>query len=75
MTSADLIDRFLAALVREVGGTRRRWRLVLGVVRLHDVATHPHCNWSIAPTGGIEEVAEVERVADELRLRHPLVVG
>ncbi|WP_174280273.1 hypothetical protein [Sphingomonas bacterium] len=74
MTDADLIDRFLAALVREVGGNRRRWRLVLGTVRLHDVATHPHCNWSIAPAGGIDEVAEVERVADDLRLRHPIVV-
>ena len=73
MTDADLIDRFLAQLVRDVGSTRRRWRMVLGEVRLHDVATHPHCNWSIAPSGTADEVAQVERVADELRLRHPIV--
>ncbi len=73
MTDADLIDRFLAQLVREAGGNRRRWRLVLGAVRLHDVATHPHCNWSIAPTGTADEVAEVERVSDELRLRYPVI--
>ena len=73
MTDADLIDRFLATLVREAGGNRRRWRLVLGAVRLHDIATHPHCNWSIAPTGTADETTEVERVADDLRLRHPIV--
>lgn len=75
MTAADLIDRFLAQLAREAGGDRRRWRLALGAVRLHDVATHPHCNWSLAPTGAADEVAEVERVADELRLRHPIVTA
>jgi hypothetical protein len=75
MTDADLIDRFLARLAREAGGNRRRWRLVLGAVRLHDAATHPHCNWSITPGGSADEIAEVERVADELRLMHPIVAA
>lgn len=73
MTSADLIDLFLARLVREAGGTRRRWKQVLGGVRLYDVATHPHCNWAIAPSGEALENAWVERIADRLRGEHPIV--
>jgi hypothetical protein len=75
MTAADLIDRFLAALLREQGGTRRRWRHVLGEVRLYSAATHPHCNWSITPAGEADEIAAVEHVADRLRSEHPILSG
>lgn len=75
MTSADLIDLFLKALLREAGGERRRWRHVLGEVRVYDTATHPHCNWSISPRGGAGENALVERLADRLRAEHPIVTA
>ncbi|WP_267395978.1 MULTISPECIES: hypothetical protein [unclassified Sphingomonas] len=73
MTAADLRDLFLATLVKEAGGNRRRWRIVLGEVRVYDRATHAHCNWSVSPSGSYDEIAEVERVADDLRARHPLI--
>ncbi len=73
MTSGMLLDLFLSTLVRQAGGNRRRWRLVVGDVRLYDPATHPHCNWSITPTGSASENDTVERIADDLRLKHPNV--
>ncbi len=73
MTSGMLLDLFLSTLVRQAGGNRRRWRLVVGDVRLYDPATHPHCNWSITPTGSASENDTVERIADDLRLKHPIV--
>src|SRR3546814_3015875 len=74
MTASELQDLLVATLVRKAGGTRRRWRIAVGPVRLHDLATHPHCNWSIAPSGGVREVAEIEQLLDSLRLAHPIVV-
>ncbi len=73
MTSVALIERFLVILMRESGGTRRRWRGVLGEVRLYSTATHLHCNWSLTPTGTADEIAAVERIADRLRGEHPIV--
>ncbi|MFN3435475.1 MAG: hypothetical protein ACK4ZY_13880 [Sphingomonas sp.] len=73
MTSAALHDLFLSTLIRQAGGNRRRWRLVLGEVRLYDAATHPHCNWSITPTGSASENDAIERIADDLRVAHPIV--
>src|SRR3546814_5362700 len=70
MTASELQDLLVATLVRKAGGTRRRWRIAVGPVRLHDLATHPHCNWSIAPSGGVREVAEIEQLLDSLRLAH-----
>ena len=75
MTASELQDLLVGALVRHAGGTRRRWRTAVGPVRLHDVATHPHCNWSIDPSGGAREVGEIERLLDRIRLEHPLVAA
>ena len=75
MTASELQDLLLSTLVRQTGGTRRRWRIVVGPVRLHDLATHPHCNWSIDPSGGGREVDEVERLLDKVRLAHPIILG
>jgi hypothetical protein len=75
MNTEDLIDRFLARLLRDVGGTRRRWRNVIGPVRVYSPATHAHCNWSIAPEGSAAEVAAAEAVSDVLRLEHPIITG
>ncbi len=73
MTASDLLDEIIAALMRGHGGTRRRWRSVLGQVRVRDPATHPHCNWTIEPTGTAAEVATVERLLDDVRLRRRIV--
>jgi hypothetical protein len=73
MTGADLIDLFLTRLLRAHGGTRRRWKQVLGDVRVYDVATHPHCNWSLTPAGEAGEIAAVERIADRVRGEHPVI--
>lgn len=75
MTAAELIDRIVAQLVRRHGGTVRRWKTVLGKVRIHDAATHPHCNWSLAPSGAPGDVAAVEKLLDELRITYPIVTG
>jgi len=75
MTPDDLIDRFLTVLMREIGGSRAHWRRVLGPVKCYSVETHAHCNWSITPTGSPGEIAGVERIADRLRLEHPIVVA
>lgn len=73
MTGADLTDRFLALLIRAHGGTKTQWRRVLGPLRIHPRATHPHCNWEYAPHGSFTEIAAVEDLSDRLRLEHPLV--
>ncbi|NLS27563.1 hypothetical protein S2M10_25600 [Sphingomonas sp. S2M10] len=75
MTAADLIDRIVAQLVRRHGGTVRRWKTVLGKVRVYDAKTHPHCNWSLAPSGAAGDVAAVEKLLDELRITYPIVSG
>lgn len=73
MTAADLRDLFLTTLTRRFGGNRRRWRLVIGEVKLYSLATHPHCNWTLDPQGNGSENEAVERVADDLRAAHPIV--
>jgi hypothetical protein len=49
--------------------------MALGPVHRHDVATHPHCNWSVAPSGGSREIAEIEHLLDTFRLEHPIVAA
>jgi hypothetical protein len=71
--ASDLQDRIVATLVRDVGGTKRRWRLAVGAVKVHDPATHPHCNWSLDPAGTRDENAAIERLLDDLRLEVRLV--
>jgi hypothetical protein len=73
MTSADLRDLFLVTLTRRFGGNRRRWRMVMGEVRVYSRTTHPHCNWAVVPSGTAAENEAVESVADDLRAAHPLV--
>ncbi|WP_375419682.1 hypothetical protein [uncultured Sphingomonas sp.] len=72
MTSSQLQDLIVASLVRRLGGTARRWRLVLGAIRFHDPSKYL-CNWSFAPSGEPRELAEVENMLDVLRLEHPHV--
>lgn len=75
MTAADLHETFITTLLRQAGGTRRHWRLALGEVRVYPVQTHPHCNWSVSPRGTLRDMTEIERLADDLRTRYPLVTG
>jgi hypothetical protein len=73
MRASELQDRIVRALVRSSGGSPRRWRVVLGPIRIYDIRTHSHCNWSVAPSGEIGEVARIEKLLDTLRLEHPIV--
>ena len=73
MNRAELLDLFVKALLRQIGGDRRRWRAVIGEIRIYSIATHPHCNWAITPMGGAGENAAIERLADRFRGEHPIV--
>jgi hypothetical protein len=75
MTPSQLVDRLIALLVREHGGTKHRWRKLIGPVQLYSLATHAHCNWSITPTGSHGEIARIEQLIDDLRMRHPILEG
>ncbi|WP_221793360.1 hypothetical protein [Aquisediminimonas sediminicola] len=75
MTASNLRDLLVNMLTRDVGGDRRRWRIAVGDVRVYSRATHPHCNWAVAPSGSNREIAEVERLVDDLRARHPIVAA
>jgi hypothetical protein len=75
MTTSELQDLLVTNLVRHRGGTRRRWRMVVGPVRLYDVAIQAHCNWSVEPSGDVAENAMIEQLLDTVRLAHPTVVA
>lgn len=73
ITALDLRDLLVAALAKEAGGNQRRWRIAVGDVRVYSIDTHPHCNWSIAPSGTDGEVDRIERQVDRFRERYPIV--
>ena len=75
MTADDLIDLLTKALVREHGRSQRSWRAALGPIKVHDHRTHPHCNWSVAPSGNAAQISAIEDLLDDVRLRHPIVDG
>ena len=75
MTASDLQSLILTTLVREQGSDRRRWRLVLGEVRVYSLATHPHCNWSVTPSGAFADIDAVETLVDRVRGEHPIVAS
>ena len=75
MTTNELQAMLIARLVRIAGGSPRQWRIAIGPIRLHDLATHAHCNWSVAPSGSAREIATIERLLDTMRLTHPIVVS
>lgn len=47
--------------------------MALGPIRVYDSNTHPHCNWSAAPSGSFDENEAIERLLDDARLTHPMV--
>jgi hypothetical protein len=71
--ASELQDLLVRTLVRSFGGSPRHWRAVIGPVRLYDIRTHAHCNWSVAPSGGSREIGRVENLLDTVRLEHPIV--
>ncbi|AMK20116.1 MULTISPECIES: hypothetical protein [Sphingobium] len=73
MTTDRLTDLLVARLVRDHGRSKHHWRKAIGPVRLYSRATHPHCNWAIIPTGSVQEIALIETLMDDLRMRHPLL--
>jgi hypothetical protein len=75
MTASQLQDLLVARLTRKLGGSARRWRMAIGPVHLHELATHGPFNWSVRPTGAAREVAEIEQLLDTVRLDHPIVTA
>lgn len=73
MLSSQLQDLIVSALVRQAGGTQRRWRIALGPVQLRDPRSYAHCNWEVRPSGTPRENATIERMMDTIRLEHPTV--
>ncbi|WP_082591514.1 MULTISPECIES: hypothetical protein [unclassified Sphingomonas] len=74
MKASELQDLLISTLARKSGGSQRRWRIALGPIQLRDISTHPHCNWSVTPPGGSREIADIERLLDDVRIAHPIVV-
>ena len=75
MNASELQALLVSTLVRKAGGTQRQWRVAIGPVRILDKATHPHCNWSVTPSGPSRDVAAIERLLDDIRLSHPIIVA
>ncbi|MEA3389400.1 MAG: hypothetical protein U9R64_09050 [Pseudomonadota bacterium] len=73
MTRDQMIDLLLARLLREHGRSKHHWRKAIGAIRLYDRETHPHCNWSVTPTGSVRDVALIESLLDDMRIAHPLL--
>lgn len=73
MTAGELHDLLVSRLTRKIGGTRRRWRHAIGEVRVYDPTTHPHCNWSVQPSGNAGENAAIETLLDAVRLEIAIV--
>ena len=48
--------------------------MAVGAIRLYDVATHPHCNWSATPRGTVRENAAIEGVLDDVRGAYPVIM-
>ena len=74
MHISQLQDLIVSTLVRQGGGTQRRWRIALGPVRLRDPIDYAHCNWDVTPSGTPRENAAIERLLDTIRLDHPTVL-
>lgn len=75
MTASDLQSLLITALLRDHGGDRRRWRLVLGDVKVYPLATHAHCNWSVTPSGAFDDIDAVETLVDRVRAQHPIITS
>ncbi|WP_443971114.1 hypothetical protein [Sphingobium sp. CR28] len=73
MTVSALLDLLIIRLVRTYGGTKQQWRKAIGPVKVHDRATHSHCNWSVSPSGTAQRNAAIEQLLDTVRLDHPIV--
>lgn len=73
MTASEMQDLLVKRLMQSSGGNARRWRIAIGPVKLYDLATHATCNWSVRPSGSSREIAEIERLLDDVRLEHPLL--
>jgi hypothetical protein len=73
MTASELRNLLIRDIVRSTGGGTMRWRKAIGTVRVYSRATHAHCNWEVWPSGGMNDVAIVERAVDRIRPLHPYV--
>lgn len=73
LTASQLHDLLVNSLMRKLGGTKRRWRVAVGPVKVLDSSLYPHCNWLVRPSGSIGDISEIELLLDSVRGTHPLV--
>lgn len=73
MRASELRDRLVLRLANHRSGGRARWRRAVGEVIVYPIETHPHCNWTVRPSGSIVEIDAVERAVDALRDDNPFV--
>ena len=75
MSSSELLSLIVSLLVREHGGTPRRWRRAVGPIVVYSMETHAHCNWDVRSSGSVFEVASVEAMVDRVRATRPHIVA
>ena len=75
MTASDLEQLLIARLVWERGGTSQTWQRALGNVIVRDTETHSHCNWDFRLSGTDAQRAAIERLLDDVRLEHSIVLA
>lgn len=75
MTASDLEQLLIALLIRESGGTSQTWRRALGKIIVRDAKTYTHCNWDVRPSGTDRQRSAIERLLDDVRLEHSIVVA
>ena len=71
MLTSQLQDLIVSTLVKQVGGTQRRWRIALCPIKLRAPLSYVRCNWEVAPSGTPRENSAIERLLDTIRLEHP----
>jgi hypothetical protein len=70
-TASELEELLATMLAGVVGGDENDWKRAIGAVEVLDIVWHPKCNWTVNPTGSIEQVAAIGAAAAVLADAHP----
>jgi hypothetical protein len=72
LSSAELNGLLIEMLTGHAGGAPEQWRDAVGDIVVLSLETHPHCNWTVLPTGSAREIAAVDLAVELVRGDHPL---
>lgn len=67
----ELIELLATMLEGVAGGSKERWRKVLGPVEKLNIVFNPRSNWRLSPDGTPEELDVVVRAIEIVRGAHP----